>query len=109
MTVIEKIEKYSDVDFAVVLLTPDDIGGKKGDADLQPRARQNVILELGYFISKLSRANVCALKKGDVETPSDFAGVVYTPMDEAGGWKLTLARELKAAGISIDYAKLEHA
>jgi hypothetical protein len=41
---------------------------------------------------------LCALKKGDVEVPSDFAGVVYTDMDERGAWKAELLREVQAAG-----------
>jgi hypothetical protein len=74
-TIIEKIEAHGDVGFAVVLLTPDDIGSVQG-GDPLPRARQNVLLELGYFIGRLGRARVCALKRGDVEVPSDFGGVV---------------------------------
>lgn len=100
-TIIEKVEANSDVDFAVVLLTPDDEGCKKGEA-LEPRVRQNVLLELGYFIGKLSRERVCAFRRGTVNIPSDFAGVVWTEMDEFNGWKQELVRELKAAGYSID-------
>jgi predicted nucleotide-binding protein len=107
-TVIEKIEHHGDVGFAVVLLTPDDVGGK-GPDDLAPRARQNVILELGYFIGRLGRDRVCALKSGELEVPSDFAGVVYQSLDSGGGWKLPLARELKAAGYSIDWERLAEA
>jgi predicted nucleotide-binding protein len=101
-TVIEKIEANSDVGFAVVLLTPDDVGSVKG-GNLQPRARQNVILELGYFIGCLGRARVCALKRGDVEIPSDFGGVVYQDFDAGGGWKHALAQELQEAGFEIDW------
>lgn len=102
-TIIEKIEEHGEVGFAVVLLTPDDMGGVKGQEMQQPRARQNVLLELGYFIGRLTRSRVCALKRGDVEVPSDFGGVVYTPFDEAGGWKQLLGRELEAAGFEIDW------
>lgn len=104
-TVIEKIEAEGDVGFAVVLLTPDDVGGPAGGTQ-QPRARQNVMLELGYFIGKLGRSRVCALKKGDLEVPSDFGGVVYTGLDSAGAWKTELAKELKAAGFSVDWNKV---
>ncbi len=75
-TVIEKVVAHGDVGFAVVLLTPDDEGRTMGAESLEPRARQNVLLELGYFIGRLGRANVCALKRGELEIPSDFAGVV---------------------------------
>lgn len=102
-TIIEKFEKNSDVGFAIVLMTPDDMGYPKDDPDQsRPRARQNVILELGYFVGRLSRSKVCALYKGTVEMPSDFHGVIYLPMDEAGGWKLKVASELKQAGIEVD-------
>jgi predicted nucleotide-binding protein len=68
----------------------------------QPRARQNVILELGYFLGKLGRGRVCVIYVDGVEIPSDYHGVVFVPLDEAGAWRLRLARELKAAGFDID-------
>lgn len=104
-TIIEKVVAHSDVGFAVVLLTPDDEGRAKG-GELEPRARQNVLLELGYFIGRLGRDKVCALKRGVLEIPSDFAGVVWETMDSNGGWKQRLARELEAAGHSIDWNKV---
>ncbi len=98
-TIIEKIEKHKDVGFAVVLLTPDD---KLTDKDSKPvsRARQNVILELGYFLGGLGRDKVCVLKKGGVEMPSDFEGVVWVELDKYNGWQMRLIKELKAAGYS---------
>ena len=105
-TIIEKVEANADVGFAVVLLTPDDLGRANGDADLEPRARQNVLLELGYFMAHLGRDKVCALRKGNVSIPSDFAGVVWEVMDDAGGWKQKLARELVAAGHTVDWNRV---
>lgn len=102
MTVAEKLEAHGDVGFAVVIMTPDDVGRAKGAGGDSERARQNVILELGYFLGRLGRDRVCALKKGEVEIPSDFDGVVYTPFDNHGAWRVALVRELKAAGYSID-------
>lgn len=99
-TVIEKVEQYANVDFAVVLLTPDDSGSLAGEPP-RPRARQNVILELGFFIGRLGRSNVCTLKVGDLEIPSDWQGVVDEPF--TGEWRMTLARELQAAGYEIDW------
>lgn len=107
-TIIEKVVANSDVGFAVVLLTPDDEGCVKGGTP-EPRARQNVLLELGYFIGRLGREKVCALKRGTLEIPSDFAGVVWETMDSNGGWKQSLARELEAAGHSIDWNKVMRA
>lgn len=101
-TIIEKVEAESDDGFAVVLLTPDDQGCANGGTP-EPRARQNVILELGYFIGRLGRSRVCALKRGSVDIPSDFTGVVWTEMDAANGWRSSLAKELAAAGYDIDW------
>ena len=102
-TIIEKFEDYADVTFAVVLLTPDDMGAlKEQPRDLKPRARQNVVFEFGYFIGKLGRERVCALSKRDVEKPSDCDGILYVPLDNEDGWKIRLLRELKAAGFSVD-------
>jgi predicted nucleotide-binding protein len=103
-TIIEKFEAHQDVGFAVVLLTPDDEGCEKGGTPL-PRARQNVVLELGYFVGVLGRDHVCALRRGDVEIPSDMTGVVYVPFDNSDGWKQSLGRELEAAGFEIDWGK----
>ena len=104
-TVIEKVEDHSDVGFAVIILTPDDMGCLKGE-EPQPRARQNVLLELGYFIGKLTRRRVCTLKVGELEIPSDWRGVVDEPYEAGGGWRQTLARELEAAEYEIDWNKV---
>jgi predicted nucleotide-binding protein len=101
-TIIEKFEAHSDVAFAVVALTADDVGASKENAARpRPRARQNVILELGYFVAKLGRDHVCALHEPGVELPSDFDGVVYVSL-AGDAWRLPLAREIKAAGIEVD-------
>ncbi len=105
-TIIEKFETYSDVSFAVVLLTPDDQGFQKNSSkEIRDRARQNVILELGFFLGRLGRSRVCPIYWEGVEIPSDYDGVVYVPFDEADGWKLKLAREIKQAGIDVDLNK----
>jgi predicted nucleotide-binding protein len=102
-TIIEKFEGHAEVDFAVVLLTPDDLGSAVASPEqARPRARQNVIFELGYFVGRLGRSRVCALHKGNVDILSDYNGVIYVPMDDAQGWRLLLAREIKAAGIEVD-------
>ncbi|MGD0657275.1 MAG: nucleotide-binding protein [Syntrophorhabdales bacterium] len=102
-TIIEKFSDYSDVHFAVVLLTGDDEGrAKDSTAELKSRARQNVILELGYFLGKLGRARVCALYQQGVELPSDYQGVLFVPLDSNERWKFDLLTELKAAGFAVD-------
>jgi predicted nucleotide-binding protein len=109
-TIIEKFSDYADVSFAIALFTPDDIGGiasgAKSPDDLKRRARQNVVFEFGYFIGRLGRSNACALVKGDIEFPSDYSGVVYIRADDAGSWRFTLVRELRAAGFDVDANRL---
>jgi predicted nucleotide-binding protein len=103
-TIIEKFSDHSDVEFAIVLLTADDRGGPISSSYEQqmPRARQNVILELGFFIGRLCRTHVCALYQDGVEIPSDYNGVLFIKLDEAGAWKALVAKELKAAGLDVD-------
>ena len=106
-TIIEKFEDESNVDYAVVLLSDkDDHGSEITSNQLKPRARQNVILELGYFIGKLGRNRVFVLKKKDVEIPSDILGVVYTEYDNNEGWKYSLCKELRELGYSVDMNKI---
>ncbi len=109
-TIIEKFTDYSDVGFAVVLLSPDDLGYKSNSKpeSAQFRARQNVILELGYFLGKLGRNHVVVfyMPEKNFEMPSDFSGVLYIPFDEAGKWQFDLVRELKSCGYTIDANKL---
>jgi predicted nucleotide-binding protein len=110
MTIIEKFDQYADVSFAVALFTPDDLGEAKtrvsGTQDLKHRARQNVLFELGYFIGRLGRSKACALVKGHVDMLSDYAGVLYIPVDDGSGWQLRLAKELSAAKFEVDLNRL---
>ena len=103
MTVIEKLNANGNVGYAVVLLTPDDIGRGKSESSEHPRARQNVILELGYFLGRLGRDRVVALLKDSIEIPSDYMGVVYVDFDSAGAWRQKLGRELQSVGYEIDW------
>jgi predicted nucleotide-binding protein len=104
-TIIEKFEDHaSEAGFAVVLLTADDVGRARDETTLNPRARQNVVLELGFFIGRLGRGRVVALHEAGVELPSDLSGVLYKPL--AGNWHTALAGELRAAKIEVDLGKL---
>lgn len=107
-TVIEKlVEESKNAGYAVILLTPDDIGSIKGNSGKpEERARQNVVLELGYFLGILGRERVCILLKGSISIPSDFIGVLYIPMDSAGKWKYDLAKELKEVGFNLNVEKI---
>jgi len=142
-TIVEKLERYSDVGYAFVILTPEDLGSSfdelveklrdaprveteedmrriKGDKIslerhilfvealrryldfLKTRARQNVILEFGYFMGLLGRDRVCCLYKGDVELPSDMHGIVYISFKKSvSEVRDKIVKELKEAGYEI--------
>ena len=104
-TIIEKFEHYSDVACAVVILSPDDVvAAVNNPASQEKRARQNVIFEMGFFIGRLGRNLTFALLQDGVSKPSDIDGVLYIPMS-TDMWRLTLARELKSAGLDVDANK----
>lgn len=96
--IVEKlIEETESANFAIALLSPDDELN-----DGTKRARQNVILEIGYFLGKLGKSRVRLLKKGDLEIPSDLSGVLYENYDDVGSWKIKICKELQAVGIFVD-------
>ncbi len=104
-TIIEKFLAHADkVDFAVILATGDDLGSRKTDESsaARLRARQNVILEMGFFIARLGRERVFVLRERDVEMPSDFDGVLYTLYEADNDWQANLVRELRYVGYTIE-------
>lgn len=101
-TLIEKLEQLSDVRFAIILLTPDDKGGTMNAEELNPRARQNVIMELGYFIGRIGRERTAVVYDESVEIPSDYHGVAYVHFDDKGMWKYKLGKEMQACGLPVD-------
>lgn len=109
-TIIEKFTDYSGVSFATVLLSPDDIGYPRNapPEEAKYRARQNVILELGYFLGRLGRERVVVLHRQEerFEMPSDYSGVLYVPFDSTGRWQFDLVKELKACGYNVDANRL---
>lgn len=107
VTLIEKLEEHlgvgSPAAFALIIMTGDDVGRllEEGEED-RPRARQNVVLELGYAMGALGRRRVAILHEDGLELPSDIAGVAYYPLDPAGAWRTRILGELQAAGITVD-------
>lgn len=108
-TIIEKFEKHSEVGYAFILLTPDEIAYIATDEDKPEnerakefRARPNVIFEFGYFVAKLTRARVCCLYTGNVELPSDVSGMIYKKfnhnIEEVG---YSIIKDLRAAGYEL--------
>lgn len=109
MTIIEKFEKHSDVGYAFILLTPDEIAylaveEGKPDAERQKeyRARPNVIFEFGYFVGRLGRARVCCLYTGDVAIPSDLSGMVYKRYERSiEEVAYPILKDLRASGYNV--------
>ncbi|QKD05914.1 TIR domain-containing protein [Mesorhizobium loti] len=89
--------------YAVVLMTPDDVGGLRGEPVIESRARQNVVFELGFFIGQLGAENVCPLLGEGIAKPSDFDGIGYVAFGTNRPWKTELARELQEAGVPFDH------
>jgi len=106
LTIIEKFEKHASIHaFAVVVATADDVGGVRSE-ELNPRARQNVIFEAGFFVGTLGRDQVVILHAEGVELPSDLSGIIYIPLDLANAWRTKLGKEMRAAGINVDLNQL---
>jgi len=109
LTIIEKFEKHSDVGYAFVLLTPDEVAylspeESKPDADRHKefRARPNVIFEFGYFVGKLGRSRVCCLYSGNVSLPSDVSGMIYKKYEKSiEEVAYGIIKDLKASGYAI--------
>ena len=113
-TLIEALEQqiYKEAAFGIVLLTPDDFGYPKNktDEDRQPRARQNVILELGMVLASLGRERIVLLKKGALEMPTDVSGIIYLEFNEhVKEVAVKLATRMKGAGIKIGDALIHSA
>ena len=109
LTIIEKLEKYTDVQYSFVLLTPDDVAYSleehqkpEKDRNLEYRARQNVIFEFGYLIGRLDRNSVCCIYKEKVALPTDISGLLYkevtTSIEDIG---YPIIKELKNAGYQL--------
>ncbi|MCF8078630.1 MAG: nucleotide-binding protein [Desulfobacterales bacterium] len=117
LTIIEALEKEIGPDpkqarFGIVLLTPDDVGYayNEGPDRAQPRARQNVVLEMGMLISAIGRPNVAILKKGHIEVPSDAQGILYLPFNNHVKEVVPrLADRLRAAGFILNPEAITYA
>lgn len=116
LTIIEaleaKIGKNSSTAFGIVLMTPDDMGYAllKGQDALQPRARQNVVLEMGMLISSIGRRNMAILVKGHLEKPSDADGILYIAFNNHVKEAVPrLANRLKESGFILSPDKITHA
>jgi predicted nucleotide-binding protein len=105
-TLIEKFETHAaKASYAIIILTPDDEGGRKDEGNHRPRARQNVILEMGYFYGILGRSRVSVLLFPGIEKPSDMDGIVYISFDDNGAWRTELFRELEHANVHVDMSR----
>lgn len=99
-SIIQKIKENSDVDCAIILMTADDEGKAINEPNYKKRARQNVVLEAGYFIGKLGAERVIILRDEEIETPGDLGGCIYIIADRYDGWRDKVKKEFKTMGIN---------
>ncbi|MER9561079.1 nucleotide-binding protein [Mesorhizobium sp. M0571] len=116
MTIIEALErqigKEPEAKFGIVLMTPDDMGyaSRDGADKIQPRTRQNVVMEMGMLLSSLTRDKVVILVKGHVEQPSDAHGIIYLHFNNHVKEVVPrLTERLRAAGFDIDAGQITKA
>jgi predicted nucleotide-binding protein len=116
LTIIEALErqigKEPEAKFGIVLMTPDDMGYafREGDTRIQPRARQNVVMEMGMLLSSLTRNKVVILVKGHIEQPSDAHGIIYLHFNNHVKEVVPrLTERLRSAGFDIDADKITRA
>jgi predicted nucleotide-binding protein len=91
-TIINKIEQHTDVNFALILHSPNS-------------EDQNIYLNHGFLIGKMGRNKVCVLVNENLENQNDISGIVYVAIDETDLWCYSVARELKKAGYNLDMKK----
>jgi predicted nucleotide-binding protein len=90
-TLIERLDALRDLDFAILLLSAGD-----------PGAAPAMLLEIGFLLGALGRARVCFILDGKPALVPELDGMVRHTMDDAGLWRLLLAREMKQAGLDVD-------
>lgn len=108
-TVIEKLERHAgEASYAIIIATADDIGYAKdeGESKARDRARQNVMIELGYFMARLGRNKVALLVERGVEIPSDMGGFAFIQLDETEQWRQQVGKELKGQGFEVRLEKI---
>jgi predicted nucleotide-binding protein len=103
-------EQVAGSQYAVVLLTADDVGAPRLHSEEEPyyspRARQGVVFEMGFLVAALSPSCVCVLYEDGVELPCDLDGIAYVRLDFAGTWQSKLLLHLRKAGFDYDLNKL---
>lgn len=108
-TLIEALErmigKTAQSALGIVLMTPDDMGylSSERPEDAKPRARQNVIMEMGMLLASLTRRRCAILQKGFVESPSNMGGVITIPFNNHVREAVPkLVQRLQEAGFKLD-------
>ncbi len=96
--------------YAIVLLTADDVGAPRKEAEAEPyftpRAHQGVVFEMGFLVAALTPDCVCVLYEDGVEVPCDLEGIAYVRLDLAGTWQPKLLLHLRKAGFDYDLNRL---
>jgi predicted nucleotide-binding protein len=108
--IVDRFADYTDVGFAIVLLSPDVYVYPKGEeATKRERIpKQEVTLMFGFLLGKLGKDKVFAFyrESPNFAFPMEFEGVKFTALDNRDSWKLALIRELTNCGYTVDAERL---
>jgi predicted nucleotide-binding protein len=108
--IVDRFVDYTDVGFALVLLSPDVYAYPKGEeATKRERIpKQDVTLMFGFLLGKLGKDKVLAFyrESPNFAFPIEFEGVKFTALDDRDSWKLALIRELTNCGYTVDAERL---
>lgn len=103
--VVKEFNKQAkECDYAIALFSADDLGRENVSFSYERfRTSQNVIFQLGYFLSHVGKKNIMILYAEDkeIESPVNFEGFAHAPFDRAGSWKQSLLKEMAKTSIYI--------
>ncbi len=108
--IVDRFVEYTDVGFALVLLSPDVYVYPKGEeATKRERIpKQDVTLIFGFLLGKLGKDKVLAFyrESQNFAFPIEFEGIKFTALDDRDSWKLALIRELTNCGYTVGSERL---
>jgi len=106
--IVERFADYADIEFAVVLLSPDDYVYSKGEEPSKRKLKPalDVVFELGFLLGKLGKEHVLVVfresEKREFDVPIDFEAIKAAPFDDRDSWKIALVRELTNCGYTVE-------
>jgi predicted nucleotide-binding protein len=93
------LEDLNHLQYAIVILPASALDARTG---IPQAPSPQLLLELGYLLGALGRSRLCLLVSGPAAKLPQWDGVTSLSMDDAGVWRLLLARAMKKAGLNVD-------